>query len=153
MAALKRELKQTKSFESPEQEAFLNLHRTASFLGGPFMKLLKENSLSQPLYNILRILRGQQGGGLSCSHISERMVTRDPDVTRLVDRLEKSALVKRNRSAVDRRVVEISITRKGLQLLSRLDDPMRALHTETLGHLTRADLKELNRLLVKARNH
>lgn len=152
MAALKTELKQVKSFESPEQEAFLNLQRTSSFLGGPFMKLLKENGLSMPLYNILRILRGQQGGGLPCSHISERMVTRDPDVTRLVDRMEKSALVKRSRSTVDRRVVEISITAKGLRLLGGLDEPMGELHKETLGHLTRGDLKELNRLLVKARN-
>ena len=152
MASLISELKQSRPFESPEQEAFLNLQRTASFLGGSFMKLLKQNGLSMPLYNILRILRGQQGGGLSCTSISERMVTRDPDVTRLVDRLEKSSLVKRDRSTVDRRVVSISITKEGLNLLSRLKGPMLKLHKDTLGHLTRADLKDLNALLVKARN-
>ena len=151
MASLKSELKQFRSFESPEQEAFLNLQRTASLLVGPFIKTLKKRGLSMPLYNIMRILRGQQGCGLSCTHISERMVTRDPDVTRLVDRLEKSSLVKRDRSTVDRRVVPISITKKGLNLLARLDVPMRDLHKETLGHLTGADLKNLNRLLVKAR--
>ena len=152
LASLKSELKQSRSFESPEQEAYLNLQRTTSLLGAPFLKLMKEHGLSLPLYNILRILRGQRGGGLACSHISERMVTRDPDVTRLVDKLEKSDLVKRERSTTDRRVVLISITRKGLNLLAKLDKPLLDLHIETLGHLTRAELKELNRLLVKARN-
>lgn len=152
MAALKNELKQTRGFESPEQEAFLNLQRTDSLLVGPFVKKVKEFGLSLPLYNILRILRGQQGQGLSCGQISERMVTRDPDVTRLIDRLEKLGLVRRERSTSDRRVVLISIDPEGLALLKKLDGPMAALHKESLGHLSRADLKELNRLLVLARN-
>lgn len=152
MAALKNELKQSRGFESPEQEAFLNLQRTASFLVGPFASKLKENHLSLPLYNILRILRGQKGNGLSCTEISERMVTRDSDITRLIDRLEKAEFVRRERSTTDRRVVLTSITGAGAALLERLDAPMLALHRETLGHLSRTDLKDLNRLLVQARS-
>lgn len=152
MAALKNELKQTRGFQSPEQEAFLNLQRTNSLLISPFVRKVKEFGLSLPLYNILRILRGQRGQGLSCGQISERMVTRDPDVTRLIDRLEKRGLVERERSTSDRRVVLISIHQDGLDLLEKLDEPMSALHRESLGHLSRADLKELNRLLVLARS-
>lgn len=152
MASLKRELKQNRPFESPEQEAHLNLQRTVSFLDGAVIRELKQAGLSQPLYNILRILRGQQGAaGLSCSGISERMVTRDPDVTRLIDRLTRAGLVQRDRSTSDRRVVVISITAKGLETLAGLDEPVRKLHRDSLGHLTRVELKELNRLLVKAR--
>lgn len=151
MAALKAELKQTRDFESLEQEATLNIQRTASQLAGPYDKLFKENNLSFGLYNILRILRGQKGQGLSCSHISERMVTRDPDVTRLTDKLLKMGLVGRERSTTDRRVVLITLTAEGEKLLKSLDKPVSGLHHETLGHLTRAELTELNRLLAKAR--
>ena len=152
MASLKTELKQTRDFESPEQEAFLNLQRTTALLVGPFATRLKEHGLSHSLSHILRILRGQRGNGLSCTEISERMVTRDPDVTRLIDRLEKAELVRRERSTTDRRVVLTSITEAGLALLEGLDSPMLALHRETLGHLSRKDLKDLNRLLVLARS-
>lgn len=152
MAALKNELKQTRGFQSLEQEAFLNLQRTNSLLAGPFVRKLKEFGLSLPQFNILRILRGQKGNGLSCGQISERMVTRDPDVTRLIDRLEKAGLVERVRSTSDRRVVLTSIGPQGLDLLEKLDGPVSALHKESLGHLSRSDLKDLNRLLVLARS-
>ena len=152
MAALKSELQQSKDFESLEQEAVLNLQRTASIISGPYEKLFKANNLSSGLYNILRILRGQKGQGLACSHIAERMVSRDPDVTRLTDKLLKMELVQRARSTTDRRVVLISLTRTGEKMLAALDRPVGALHHESLGHLTRDELHELNRLLVKARN-
>lgn len=151
MASLKSELMQNRDFESLEQEAFLNLQRTAGSVTGPFLKLFKKNRLSISLYNILRILRGQDGVGLACSHIGERMVTRDPDVTRLVDKLLRLGLVQRHRSDQDRRVVLISITDEGRDLLARLDGPVRDLNKQALGHLTRDELAELNRLLVKAR--
>ncbi len=152
MAALKSELKQTRDFESREQEAMLNLQRTTARLSSPFTEMMKEQGLSSPLYNILRILRGQRGGGLSCTEISERMVTPHPDVTRLIDRLEKSELVLRERSTTDRRVVLTSITGVGMALLERMDAPMLALHRQTLGHMSRQDLEDLNRLLVIARS-
>ena len=147
MADLKSELKQTRDFESAEQEALLNIQRTASLIAGPFDRLFKGSGLSSGLYNILRILRGQKGGGLSCSHISERMVTRDPDVTRLTDKLLKMGLVRRDRSTEDRRVVLISLTRKGEKALAELDAPVRDLTNEALGHLTPGELDKLNRLL------
>jgi DNA-binding MarR family transcriptional regulator len=152
MAALRNELQQKRDFDSPEQEAYLNLQRSAGILNGPFVRLFKEAGLSQSQYNILRILRGQDEQGLSCSAISHRMVNRDPDVTRRVDRLLAQGLVERTRSPEDRRVVLISITAGGLELLAGLDEQVKDLHREVLGHLTRDELNELNRLLVKARH-
>jgi DNA-binding MarR family transcriptional regulator len=151
MASLKSEIKQNRDFDSLEQETFLNLQRTNGVLAGPYLRLFKDKGLSPSLYNILRILRGQDGSGLACSHIGERMVTRDPDVTRLVDKLLKLGFVQRERSSADRRVVLISITKKGLDLLGELDAPVSELNSLALGHLTRPELLELNRLLVKAR--
>jgi DNA-binding MarR family transcriptional regulator len=152
MTNLRDEIKQTRPFASLEQETHLSLHRTASELGGPFQKLLKKHGLSMSLYNILRILRGQKGHGLSCSNIGERMVSRDSDITRLTDRLLKMDLAERNRSTEDRRVVLTNITKKGLNLLENLDEPMCDLEKNTLGHLTDKEMKQLNRLLEKARN-
>ncbi len=152
MSSLKRELKQTKPFGSLEQETLLNIQRTASKLDGPFLKFLKLHGLSASLYNILRILRGQKGNGLSCSGIAERMVTRDSDITRRIDRLLKMGLADRVRSEEDRRVVLTSINSKGMNLLKELDEPMSALEKQSLGHLTIQEKKQLNRLLDKARN-
>lgn len=152
MASLRSELHQNRDFESLEQEAYLNLQRTVGVINGPFLQLFKANQLRPSQYNILRILRGQEGQGLACSHIGERMVTRDPDVTRLVDKLLKMGLVRRVRSDSDRRVVLISITDEGQNLLAEMDDPVRELHHAALGHLTGVELEELNRLLVKARH-
>lgn len=148
---LRQELRMTRQFSSPEEELNLNLQRTVGLLGRPMLQFLKTHELSPAQYNILRILRGQPDGSLPCRQIGLRMVTREPDVTRLLDRLEKDGLVTRLRLDTDRRVVRISITATGLSLLARLDDPMRAIHKESLGHLSRADIRELNRLLVKAR--
>ncbi len=152
MSNLKREIQQTKPFASLEQETLLNLQRTASELGSPFLKFLKQYGLSHSLYNILRILRGQKGKGLSCSGIGGRMITRDSDITRLIDRLLKLELVDRVRSEDDRRVVLTSINSKGMKLLKELDGPMNAMDKESLVHLTMEEKKQLNRLLDKARN-
>ena len=148
---LREELRMTRSFSSPEEELNLNLQRTVGLLGKPLFRFLKAHGLSLAQYNILRILRGQPGRRLPCRQIGLRMVTREPDVTRLLDRLEKDGLVERVRSESDRRVVMISITSAGLELLASLDEPMRLIHKESLGHLARVEIRELNRLLVKAR--
>ncbi len=148
---LKQELRMTRQFSSPEEELNLNLQRTVGLLSRPMLQFLKKHGLSPAQYNILRILRGQPDGGLPCRQIGLRMVTREPDVTRLLDRLEKDGLVSRERSDTDRRVVTISITKAGRSLLAGLDEPMRVVHKESLGHLTRVEIRELNRLLVKAR--
>lgn len=151
MSTLRKEIKQSRSFDSAEQEAYLNLQRTAGAIAGQFDRMFRSQKLSQPLYNVLRILRGQQGKGLPSSQIGERMVTREPDVTRLVDKLVSMNLAQRDRSESDRRIVLISITPTGFEMLSRLEAPIIELHRRTLGHLSASELKNLNRLLVKAR--
>ena len=150
--SLQKQLKKVHPFEVPQEEVNLNIQRTYGVIMGPVGKLLKEHKLSSPLYNILRILRGVGKDGLPCSQIGERMVTREPDVTRLVDRLVKAGWVRRDRSDEDRRVVSVTLTTSGKKFVDKLDEPMMNLHRETLGHLTKAETKELNRLLVKARN-
>lgn len=148
---LASELRKKRPFDVPEQEAFLNLRRTVDLLGAPFEQLFRAHGISDSQYNVLRILRGAGGEGLPCSEIAARMVSRDPDITRLVDRLEKAGLVERVRVAHDRRVILVRVTAAGLKLLSELDRPVMELHRRQLGHLTRAELAELNGLLVKAR--
>src|SRR5581483_10329175 len=106
----------------PEEIAFLDLARTTEMLSWPLIQLLKTEDLSPPQYNVLRILRGSPDG-LPCSEIGGRMITRDPDITRLLDRLEKRSLIARGRDENDRRVVLTRITPEGLALLARLDEP------------------------------
>lgn len=151
MASLHQQIKQSRAFDSLEQEAFLNLLRTAGLLGGTIEHLLKRHGLSTSQYNVLRILRGQSGPGLPCNSIGERMVNRVPDVTRLVDKLVRQGLAARRRSSEDRRVVLISITDAGRHLLAELDEPLRNTHLQLLQHMTAREMRELNRLLVKAR--
>ncbi len=107
----------------PEEAAFLDLLRTTDMLSRGLVKLLKAEDLSSTQYNVLRILRGAPDG-LSCGEIASRMITRDPDVTRLLDRLEKRELISRCRETKDRRSVMAKITRAGLKLLARLDEPV-----------------------------
>lgn len=149
--ALKDEIKKKNPFEHPEEEAYLNLLRTTGVLFAQFEGLLKQSGLSEPQYNVLRILRGVGGCGLPTTEIGARMITRVPDVTRLVDRLEAAGLVERCRIAEDRRVVQVKITSKGLASLAGLDEPLTALNRKLLRHMTRKELAELIRLLEKAR--
>ncbi|HXN24145.1 MAG TPA: MarR family transcriptional regulator [Candidatus Dormibacteraeota bacterium] len=115
------------------------------------MKVLKIEDLSTTQYNVLRILRGSLEG-LPCGEIASRMITRDPDVTRLLDRLEKRDLISRCREAKDRRTVMARITPEGLKLLARLDEPVRAAHRKQLGHLGRERLRALTELLSVSRS-
>ncbi len=148
---LQDEIKKRNPFDSPEEEATLNLARTADRLFAEGARLLKEHGITGSQYNVLRILRGE-GKALPCLEIASRMITQLPDITRLVDRLEAAGLVVRSRTPEDRRVVLIRITDAGLRLLGQLDEPIKEMHRRQLGHLTREELAELNRLLVKARN-
>src|ERR1700730_9772877 len=111
------EIKQTKPFGSVEEEAFLALQRTADQLQGRVAEWLKAFGLSPTQYNALRILRGAGEGGVACSEMADRMINRDPDITRLLDRLEKRGLARRSRDSKDRRIINAYITREGLQLL------------------------------------
>lgn len=148
---LQKEILQRKGFDSPRVEALLNILRTQSVLMGPLSALFKEYGLSQPLYNILRILRGAAPEGLCVQEIADRMIAREPDTTRLLDRLETLGLARRERSKEDRRVVRVHITRAGLEILATLEEPLQRVHQELLGHLTGADLASISRLMAKAR--
>lgn len=140
---LLQELKQTKPFESLEVEAYLNIIKTADVLQQSAAVVLKRRSISEAQYNVLRILRGAGDAGLKCSEVGERMVTRDPDITRLLDRLEKQQLIERNRSQTDRRVVTTRITASGLHLLEELDSPLRQQSLAMFAKLTPAQLQTL----------
>jgi DNA-binding MarR family transcriptional regulator len=130
----------------PEEAAFLDLLRTTDMLSRGLVGVLKPEDLSATQYNVLRILRGAPDG-LPCGEIASRMITRDPDVTRLLDRLEKRKLITRNRETCDRRTVVGRITPDGLKLLARLDEPVQAAHRKQLGHLGRERLRTLAELL------
>jgi DNA-binding MarR family transcriptional regulator len=150
---LKEEIRKKHAFESVEQEAALNLFRTTDHLARGSEQVLKSAGISHTQYNVLRILRGAAGAGehLSCREIATRMITRDPDMTRLLDRLESRGLISRSRSTIDRRVVYTRITEAGLLVLKQLDEPVRAMHRRQLGHMGEARLHELIRLLEAAR--
>ena len=148
---LKDEIKQGKPFESLEAEVFLNLLRTADALSRGSGEILKLAGLSHTQYNVLRILRGAGEEGLCCREVAERMITRDPDITRLVDRLERPGLLTRSRDSRDRRVVTVRITSPGLKVLKDLDGPMTQHNRKLLSHMDKADLRKLLRLLEAAR--
>jgi DNA-binding MarR family transcriptional regulator len=150
-AKLKDEIRQVKPFESREQEAFLNLQRTADAMMRGLEETLRPSGLTQTQYNVLRILRGAGEGGLLCRQVAERMVTRDPDMTRLLDRLETRGLVTRERDRKDRRALSVRITSKGIRLVSALDDPIVALHRRQLSHLGEDRVQRLITLLEDAR--
>src|SRR5437879_3688794 len=135
---------------SPEETAFLELLRTTDVLGRGLVHILKAEDLSATQYNVLRILRGSPDG-LTCGEIASRMITRDPDITRLLDRLEKRNLISRCRETKDRRMVMARITPDGLKLLGRLDEPVQEAHRQQLGHLGRERLRALTELLHSAR--
>ena len=148
---LKEEIEQTVPFDSLEQEAFLNALRTAARLEHQLADGLKPHGLTLTQYNALRILRGAGSDGLCRNDVQDRMLTPVPDVTRLLDRLEEAGYVLRQRSEADRRYVMAKITREGLDLLEKLDRPVRQLHRDQLGHMSESDLRTLCRLLEEAR--
>jgi DNA-binding MarR family transcriptional regulator len=150
MARLKQELKKRQAFESPEQEATLNLLRTSDQLQIRFARLFREHGLTPSQYNVLRILRGE-GKPLPILEIAARTVTVVPGITGLIDRLEAAGLVRRERCPDDRRVIYVALTDQGLRQVAELDEPVIDLHGKLLGHLAHAELKELGRLLEKVR--
>lgn len=148
---LAEEIKQRRPFGSLEEEVTLGLARTADAMARAADEVLKASGLTGTQYNVLRILRGAGSAGLSCGEVGSRMITRDPDLTRLLDRLEARELVTRARDGGDRRVVTTRITTAGLALLAELDAPVLAQHRKSLGHLGQEKLKALAQLLDEAR--
>lgn len=144
-------VKGRRSVGTAEESAFLHLLRTTDMLSRGLVHVLKVEELSSTQYNVLRILRGAPQG-LPCGEIANRMITRDPDVTRLLDRLEKRKLISRCRETKDRRTVRTRIAPEGLKLLARLDEPVQAAHRRQLGHLGRRRLLALAELLRACRS-
>jgi DNA-binding MarR family transcriptional regulator len=147
---MKKSVHKTKRIGSEEEKAVLEMLRTVEFLSRPFTELLKTEDLSSTQYNVLRILRGASEG-LSCGEIGNRMITRDPDITRLLDRMEKRGLISRTRDDKDRRMVLTRITDLGLDVVGRLDEPVQSIHRRQLGHLGRERLDALSELLRACR--
>ena len=150
MSRLQAELKKKRPFDLPEQEAMLNIVRANDQFQIHFTRLFREYGLTSSQYNILRILRGE-GSPLPILEIADRMIVVVPGITGLIDRLEQADWVRRVRCEKDRRVIYVEITTKALKVLADLDQPLLELHQKLMGHLTKAELKELIRLLEKAR--
>ena len=148
---LQKQLKQTKPFASREEEVYLNIQLTAERLWWGVNETLKQADLTHTQYNVLRILRGAGQAGASCSEISERLVTKDSDITRLLNRMETRGLISREREAKDRRVIITRITAIGLRLLAGLDKPIERCHRRHLGHLRDKQLATLSKLLEAVR--
>jgi len=143
--ALKRRLQQSR-FENPHHEALLNLMVAASHVRARFDQVCLEHGITEGQYNALRILRGARPNGYPRCEIARRLIERAPDVTRLIDRLEKQGLVERARSGEDRRLSITRITRKGLQVLERMQPAMDEVHREFGERLPGRDARELSRI-------
>lgn len=148
---LAAEIGMLRPFRYAEEEAFLNILRTYSLFASSSEKLFKEHGISGPQYNVLRILRGH-GNPVSVYQLAAEMVTPNPDMPRLVNRLQAVELVTKKRCKNDRRVVWVHLTKSGSVLLRKLDRPLAALHQTLLGHLSQENLKTLNNLLFRARH-
>jgi DNA-binding MarR family transcriptional regulator len=148
---LLREIHKVKPFDSVQQELFLNVIRTADHLMRGFEELLKPHNLSATQYNVLRVLRGSGECGLACKKIGEHLITRDPDITRLLDRLETRNLITRQRDTKDRRVVSTRVTPEGLRLLKELDRPVAEFHRQQLAHMSENRLTQLIDMLEEVR--
>jgi len=149
--SLGQELGKQDPFESAAQEAYLNIVRTADVLARFTTDLCKTYGLSEPLYNVMRIVLGHGDEGIPSQRIAGFMVARGPDVTRLVDRLVAMALVSRRRTESDRRVVRIVITPQGRALAAKLSPAVLEMHRQQLGHMSDKKLRQLSALLVEAR--
>lgn len=147
---LRKELKKRNPFDSVEQEAALSLVRTADQLENRFGKLFREFGLTSSQYNVLRILRGE-GAPLPSLEIASRLLCVAPAITGLINRLEQQGMVKRRRCEQDGRVVYVEITKAGLAVLGRLDEPLIALHQSAMSPLSKSEQKQLIELLEKCR--
>ena len=149
---LEKEIRQTKAIRLLEEEASLNIVRTADVLLAKLADLLKPYGLSGTQYNVLRILRGAGDAGVTCKDVASRMLTRDPDITRLMDRLEKRGLLTRDRAKEDRRFVTTRLTAAGLDMVNELDQPIEQAHQKQMKHMTAEQLRTLVELLEEVRS-
>jgi DNA-binding MarR family transcriptional regulator len=147
---LQQELGKSQPFSLLEQEVYLNLVRTHAVLSDKVAELFKKYNLSQPLYNVLKVVARAGGVGTPSQSIAQYMLVRDPDITRLVDRLQKDRLIAREKDERDRRIVLVKVTELGLEIIQILDPLIWDLHQQQLGHLSQEKLELLNELLVAA---
>lgn len=149
--SIRQSIQQLRPFASEEEESFLTLARAWDVVAERAQEPIAAASLSVPQYNVLRILRGAEPEGLQTYQVAERMVTRAPNITRLVDKLEANSLLTRTRSKEDRRVVRLRITAPGMQLVESLDAPVNASVKDAMRGLGATELAELSRLLDRLR--
>jgi DNA-binding MarR family transcriptional regulator len=143
--------KSGKRFDSPEQETFLNLWRTYDCLKALEDELFGRYQLSAQQYNALRLLRSVHPTSMQTLALGKRLISRGPDTTRMLDRLEQRQLIVRERRSENRRVVEIAITTHGLALLDEMAKSVREMHERQLGHLSRTEQQDLITLLKRIR--
>jgi DNA-binding MarR family transcriptional regulator len=153
MANLRHEIEQGRPFSSEEEEAVLNLFRTADCLQREFQRRTRDWGISSTQYNVLRILRGAHPESLTCSEIGGRMITADPDITRLLARMKSNKLIRQHRDHHDGRVVRTQISEAGLELLRQMDPVIQSLPKDLLGHLGEKEIAQLTRLLELAREN
>lgn len=146
-----RAARKERHFDSLEQEAFLGLWRTYDRLRALEDELFARYNLTSQQYNALRLLRGEHPDKLRTLDLAARLVSRAPDITRMLDKLEQRGLIDRDRPSDNRRIVRVGITAAGIALLQELREPLRACHVQQLGHLSRKDLECLISLLRAAR--
>jgi DNA-binding MarR family transcriptional regulator len=151
MASLKLEIVQEPPFSSVEEEALLNLLRTSDAVHRAFQRKTRDWGVTSTQYNVLRILRGAEPRGLTCAAIGSRMITAEPDITRLLGRLKTLKLIRQRRDPKDRRVVWTQISQAGLDLLKAMAPVIERAPKELLGNMSKADLEEFIRLLELAR--
>jgi DNA-binding MarR family transcriptional regulator len=149
---LAEEIGRNRPFDSLEQELFLNLIRTSEWLQCEFAKVFKAHGITQPQFNVLKILEVEDGYGIPIQKIAQRMTTLSSDVTRLVDRLERAGMVERFRSDKDRRVIYVRLTETGKGMVEELAQPLAEAHKSTKRHLDRRELELLNKLLFELRH-
>ncbi|HEV7698836.1 MAG TPA: MarR family transcriptional regulator [Pyrinomonadaceae bacterium] len=149
MDKLRERLRQSKPFEKDAERVFLTIQLVAGDHSAAIERVFCASDLTATQYNVLRILRGAKSDGLSCREIGERMITRDPDITRMLDRLEGRDLIRRERQETDRRVIRAFITQKGLDLLKELDRPIAGTTDELFAGVSKSELATLSRLLAK----
>ena len=148
---LQQEIKQESPFRSAAQEASIAILRTADVVRRRMVEVIEPQGVTFQQYNVLRVLRGAYPDPLATLEVGERLIERTPGMTRLLDRLESKGLVRRDRSADDRRLVHAWITEEGLELLSNLDDDVDRADDEAVGSLNPGEIDQLTRLLEAVR--
>lgn len=144
-------IRSARRFDSPEQEVYLNLWRTYDRLRAFEDELFSRHGLTAQQYNALRLLRAAHPEPVPTLHLATRLISKAPDITRLLDKLSERGLVVRERPPENRRTVMVGISEQGRALLRELGDEVKACHDRQLGHLQPGEMKTLVTLLRKAR--